>query len=120
MIIDRFKNNSPEIRKIQFIEVMGRFTSLNRSTHLGFIKENNAGCEAERRHTAEITHSVMIRLKRARKESPVSRMLKVRLVNALVFFTFLDTSETGTVWKTDRRKIDALNMWCWKGMLRIS
>lgn len=44
----------------------------------------------------------------------------VRLVRALVFPIFLYAAETWTLRKSEKKRIDALEMWCWRRMLQIS
>ena len=45
---------------------------------------------------------------------------KIRLIRALVFPIFLYGAETWTVRESEKKKIDALEMWCWRKMLGIS
>ena len=107
MIVNRPEKNSPNITQIEGIEVVDRFT------YLGSIVENSGGSEAEIRHRVQLTKSAMGRLRRVWADSAVSKALKIRLVNALVFSVFLYAAETWTVREADRRRIDALEMWCW-------
>lgn len=113
MIINRPEDNCPGIRELGDIEVVNRFA------YLGSIIENNGGCEAEVQHRIQITRSAMGRLKRIWADSAVSKALKIRLVNTLVFSVFLYGSETWSLRQADRKRIDALEMWCWRRLLRI-
>ena len=45
---------------------------------------------------------------------------KVMLVKALVFPIVLYGAETWTLRKSERQRIDAFEMWCWRRFLRIS
>ena len=44
---------------------------------------------------------------------------KVRLVNAMVFPMVMYGCESWTVKKAERRTIDAFELWCWRGLLRV-
>ena len=90
-IVNRPEKNSPNITQIEGIEVVDRFT------YLGSIVENSGGFEAEIRHRVQLTKSAMGRLRRVWADSAVSKALKIRLVNALVFSVFLYAAETWTV-----------------------
>ena len=44
---------------------------------------------------------------------------KVRLVKAMVFPVVMYGCESWTVKKAERRIIDAFELWCWRGHLRV-
>ena len=44
---------------------------------------------------------------------------KVRLVKAMVFPVVMYGYESWTVKKVERRRIDAFELWCWRGLLRV-
>ena len=44
---------------------------------------------------------------------------KVRLVKAMVFPVVMHGCESWTVKKTERRRIDAFELWCWRRLLRV-
>ena len=44
---------------------------------------------------------------------------KVRLVKAMVFPVVMYGCESWTVKKAQRRRIDALELWCWRRLLRV-
>ena len=44
---------------------------------------------------------------------------KVRLVKAMVFPVVMYGCESWTVKKTENRRIDAFELWCWKRLLRV-
>lgn len=114
MVINRPESNSPDITEIEGIEVVNHFT------YLGSIVDNSGGCRTEIRRRIQLAKSAMGRLRRVWADSAISKTLKIRLVNSLVFSVFLYASETWTVRDEDRRRIDALEMWCWRRLLRVS
>ena len=44
---------------------------------------------------------------------------KVRLVKAMVFPVVMYGCESWTVKKTERRRIDAFELWCWRRLFRV-
>ena len=44
---------------------------------------------------------------------------KVRLVKAMVFPVVMCGSESWTVKKAERRRLDAFELWCWRRLLRV-
>ena len=45
---------------------------------------------------------------------------KVRLVKAMVFPVVMYGCESWTIKKAEQQRIDALELWCWRRLLRIS
>ncbi|CAH2260387.1 jg15518 [Pararge aegeria aegeria] len=50
----------------------------------------------------------------------VQSVTKIRLVKALIFPIFFYASETWTLRETEKKRIDALEMWCWRRMLGVT
>ena len=44
---------------------------------------------------------------------------KAHLVKAMVFPVFMYGCESWTIKKTEHQRIDALQLWCWKRLLRV-
>ena len=44
---------------------------------------------------------------------------KVRLVKAMVFPVVMYGCESWTVKKAEHQRIDAFELWCWRGLLRV-
>ena len=44
---------------------------------------------------------------------------KVRLVKAMVFPVVMYGCESWTIKKAECRRIDAFELWCWRGLLRV-
>ena len=53
------------------------------------------------------------------KSKDITLPTKVRLVKAMVFPVVMDLFEIRTVKKTERLRIDAFEMWCWRRVLRV-
>ena len=54
------------------------------------------------------------------KNRDITLPTKVRLVKAVVFPVVMYGSESRTVKKAERRRIDAFELWCWRRLLRVS
>ena len=64
--------------------------------------------------------STMTGLTKIWKDNNIQLTTQVRLVKALVFPVELYGWESWVLRKEDRRNIDALQLWCWRRMLRVS
>ena len=53
------------------------------------------------------------------KSRDITSPTKVRLVKAMVFPVVMYGCESWTVKKTERRRIDAFELWCWRRLLSI-
>ena len=62
---------------------------------------------------------VMTNLDSIFKSRDITSPTKVRLVKAMVFPVVMYGCEIWTVKKAERRRIDALELWCWIRLLRV-
>ena len=53
------------------------------------------------------------------KSRDITLPTKVHLVKAMVFPVVMYGSESWTVKKAERRRIDAFELWCWRRLLRV-
>ena len=53
------------------------------------------------------------------KSRDITLPTKVRLVKAVVFPVVMYGCESWTVKKTERQRIDAFELWCWRRLLRV-
>ena len=63
--------------------------------------------------------NVMTNLDSIFKSRDITLPTKVRLVKAVVFPVVMYGCESWTVKKTERRRIDAFELWCWIRLLRV-
>lgn len=114
MIVDRANNNSPEVTEIANCNVVQSYI------YLGTLITNTGGCADEIKQCMAITRSSMDRLRKIWRNRNITKATKMRLVKALVFPIFLYGAETWTLRESEKKKIDALEMWCWRRMLGVS
>ena len=62
---------------------------------------------------------VMTNLDSILKSRDITLPTKVHLVKAMVFPIVMYGCECWTVKKTERRRIDAFELWCWRRLLRV-
>ena len=53
------------------------------------------------------------------KDRDITLPTKVRLVKAMVFPVVMYGCESWTIKKAEHRRIDALELWCWRRLLRV-
>lgn len=87
----------------------------DRFIYLGSLIDNGGSSNGEIRRRIQMSKSAMTKLNKIWKGRNICRKTKVRLV----FSIFLYGAESWTLRKTERAKIDAFEMWCWRRMLRI-
>src|SRR5574341_1359564 len=62
---------------------------------------------------------VMTNLDSIFKSRDITLPIKVRLVKAMVFPVVMYGCESWTVKKSECRRIDAFELWCWRSLLRV-
>jgi len=62
---------------------------------------------------------VMTNLDSILKSRDITLPTKVHLVKAMVFPVVIYGCESWTIKKAERRRIDAFELWCWRGLLRV-
>ena len=53
------------------------------------------------------------------KSRDVTLPIKVRLVKAMVFPVVMYGCDSWTIRKTEHRRIDAFELWCWRRLFRV-
>ena len=71
-------------------------------------------------HQSTLYHQHRNELNDICRASHHSQLAEIRLVNNLIFSVFLYGCESWTIRKKERKKIDALELWCWRKLLKIS
>ena len=66
-----------------------------------------------------LRRKVMTKLDSILKSRDITLPAKVCLVNAMVFPVVMYGCESWTVKKAEHRRIDALELWCWRRLLRV-
>jgi len=69
--------------------------------------------------TKLLGRKVMTNLGSILKSRDITLPTKVRLVQAMVFPVVMYGCESWTVKKAECRRIDALELWCWRRLLRV-
>ena len=77
-------------------------------------------CSHEIKRRLLLGRKVMTNLDSILKSRDVTLPTKVRLAKAMVFPVVIYGCESRTVKKTERRRIDAFELWCWRRLLRVA
>ena len=75
-------------------------------------------CSHEIKRGLLLGRKVMTNLDSILKSRDITLPTKVHLVKAMVFPVVMDGCESWTIKKAERRRIDAFELWCWRGLLR--
>ena len=76
-------------------------------------------CSHEIKRRLLLGRKVMTNLDGILESRDITLPTKVRLVKAMVFPVVMYGCESWTTEKTEHRKIDAFELWCWRRLLRV-
>ena len=76
-------------------------------------------CSHEIKRCLLLGRKVMTNLDSILKSRDVTLRTKVHLVKGMVFPVVMYGCESWTVQKAERQRIDAFELWCWRGLLRV-
>ena len=76
-------------------------------------------CSHEIKRRLPLGRKVMANLDSIFKSRDITLPTKVCLVKAMVFPVVMCGCESWTVKKTERRRIDMFELWCWRRLLRV-
>ena len=76
-------------------------------------------CSHEVKRYLLLGRKVMTNLDSIFKSRDITLSTKVYLVKAMVFPVVMYGSESWTIKKAKRRRIDAFELWCWRRLLRV-
>ena len=76
-------------------------------------------CSHEIKRHFLLGKKVMTNLDSILKSRDITLSTKVRLVKGMVFPVVMYGCESWTVKKAERQRIDALELWCWRRLLRV-
>ena len=96
------------------IEIVDRFF------FLGVLITNDEVTDNELQRRLAMGKCAMGSLKRIFKDRGIRLTTKIMIVQTLVFQIILNGVETWTIKKTDRKTIDAFELWCWKILLVVT
>ena len=88
-------------------------------TFLGSKITADGDCSHEIKRCLLLGRKCMINLDHVLKSRDVTLPTKVHLVKAMVFPVVMYGCESWTVKKSERWRIDAFELWCWRRLLRV-
>ena len=90
-----------------------------RLTFLGFKITVDGDCSHEIKRHLLLGRKTMTNLDSILKSRHITLPTHVHIVKAMVFPVVMYRCESWTIKKTECRKIDAFELWCWKRLLRV-
>ena len=91
----------------------------NYTKNLGSKITADGDCSHEIKRRLLLGRIVMTNLDSILKSRDITLPTKVCLVKAMVFPVVMYGCESWTVKKTERRRTDAFELWCWRRLLRV-
>ena len=79
----------------------------------------DSDCSHEIKRHLLLGRNVMTNLDSIFKSRDITLPTKVRLVKAMVFPVVMYGCESWSVKKSERRRIDAFELWCWRRLLKV-
>ena len=79
----------------------------------------NSDCNHEIRRWLLLGRKTMTNLDSVLKSRNVTLPTKVHIVKAMVFPVVMYGSESWTIKKTEHQRVDALELWCWRRLLKV-
>ena len=86
---------------------------------LGANIEDSGSCKGYILRRLALGRAAITWLNKIWKDRDVTITTKCRIINALVFLVVLNGCASRTIRKVDRRRIDCVELWCWRRLLRI-
>ena len=79
----------------------------------------NGDCSYEIKRCLLLGRKVMTNIDSIFKSRDITLPTKIRLVKAMIFPLVMYGCESWTVKKSECRRIDAFELWCWRRLLRV-
>ena len=79
----------------------------------------DGNCSHESKRCLLLERKVMTNLESILKSRDITLLAKIRLVKAMVFPVVMCGCESWTIKRTECRRIDAFELWCWRRLLRV-
>ena len=76
-------------------------------------------CSHDIKRRSLLGRKVVTNLDSTLKNRDITLLTKIHLVKAMVFPVVMYGCESWTVKKTERRRIDGFELWCWRRLLRV-
>ena len=76
-------------------------------------------CSHEIKRCLLLGRKAMTNLVSILKNRDITLLTKVHLVKAMVFLVVIHGCESWTIEKTEHRRTDAFELWCWRRLLRV-
>lgn len=86
---------------------------------LGSLISEDGGSSDEIKRRLGMARSALSNMHKIIKSNDISKKTKIKIVETMIFPIAIYGSETWTIKKQDRKRIDAFELWCWRRVLKI-
>ena len=100
-------------------QIDGQMETVRDFIFLGSRITADGDCSHQIKRHLLLGRKVMTNLDSILKSRDITLPTKVRLVKAVVFPVVMYECESWTIKKTECQRIDALELWCWRKLLRV-
>ena len=76
-------------------------------------------CNHEIKRSLLLGRKAMTNLDNILKSRGITLLIKVHIVKAMVFPVVMCGCESWTINKAEHQRVDAFELWCWRGLLRV-
>ena len=93
--------------------------SLQSGIYLVSVSVCDGNCNCEIKRCLLLGRRAVTNLDSVLKSKDITLLTKVHTVKAMLFPVVMYGCQSWTIKKTDCRRIDALELWCWRRLLRV-
>ena len=98
---------------------MGKQWTQCQTIFWGFKITADGDCSREMKRNLLLGRKVMTKLDSTLKSRDITLPTKAHLVKVMVFTIVIYGCESWPIKKTEHRRIDAFELWCWRRLLRV-
>ena len=98
---------------------MGKVETVADFIFLGSKITADGGCSHEIKAHLLLGRKAMTNLDSILKSRDITFLTKVHIVKAMMFPVVMYRCESWIIKKAERQRIDALELWCWRRLLRV-
>jgi len=102
------------------IIIISKLQKVQSFKFLGSYKTATGDCTKDIKIRAALARQKATELTNIWKDRNINEVLKVKVMKQMMWAVFLHGAEWWTIKKSDKNRIEALEMWCWRKLLWVS
>ena len=84
------------------------------------ITADDFDCTYEIKRRLLLGRKAMTNLDSVLESRDTTLLTKVHIIKAIIFLVVMYESESWTIKKAEQQRIDTLELWCWRSLLRVT